>query len=139
MYLSSQWVIARDGAEGVNVFHYHHGPIDWSGVPPEGIPYEKPGALVAESVVVPPPGNRVRAYLDISAPDDADWTEIQHSLVAFVAATEGDSLPWEGIHGRCFFRVELEHDLAADWRRALGSLIEAARRVLSASSDPAAG
>ena len=131
MYLSSQWVVAPDGAEGVNAFHYHHGSLDWSGVPPEGIPYGKPGTLVNESVIVPPPGNRVRGYLDVAAPDETGWAEIQQNLVAFVATLQGEPLPWEGIHGRCFFKIELDQDLASNWRAALASLIEAAYRVRS--------
>ena len=133
MYASSQWVISTAGVEGVNAFCYSHGPLDWSGVPPEGVPYGNPGVLVREAVVVPPPGNRVRAYLDIAAPDGTGWDEVQRGLVAFVATTQGEALPWEGIHGRCFFKLELERDLASDWRGTLASLVEAASRVWTAS------
>ncbi len=100
----------------------------------EGIPYGNPGTLVNESLVVPPPGNRVRGYLDVAAPDETGWDEIRQNLVSFVATLQGESLPWEGIHGRCFFKLEFDHDLASNWRAALASLIEAAHRVWTAGT-----
>jgi len=130
MYVTSQWVVASGGAEGVNAFYYRHGSLDWSGIPPEGIPQSNPGTLVNETVAVPPPGNRVRAYLDVAAPDGTPWPEVQQNLVAFVADIQSEQLPWEGIRGRCYFRIEFGHDLASSWQQVLGDLINAAHRVL---------
>lgn len=134
MYVSAQRVVAMDGAEGVNAFFYRHGPLDWSGIPPDNIPYGNPGTLANSNVPVPPPGNRVRGYLDIVAPDGTPWSEIRQNLAAFVADAKGDHMPWEGIRGRCFFKIEIERGLASGWTEELASLADAAYRVWSSGA-----
>lgn len=127
MYLTAQHVIApRSGAEGINAFYYVHGPLDW-GVPPPEMPDQEPGELTYESIAVPPPGNRVRSYLDMVAPDDAPWAEIRQSFLAFVTQTQQQQLPWVGVVGRCLFRIGMDLAAANRWQRELAELYQAAQ------------
>lgn len=130
MYLTAQRVIAHGGQEGINAFHYKHGAQSWSGLPPPGIPDQDPGVLAGERIAVPPPGNRVRGYLDIVAPDDTPAGEIRQSLVMFLSRVQRAPLPWEGVVGRCLFRVGLEQALAGQWRRELAQLYRALSELL---------
>jgi hypothetical protein len=127
MYLTAHRVRRPTGPEeGVNAFFYVHGPTAWEGLPPEGIPDEEPGELVNSRISVQPPGNRVRSYLDIVAPDGTPWAEIGPAFIAFVSEAQVAAMPWRGIVGRCFFRVGMDAALAADWQRELLGLYNAA-------------
>ena len=130
MYLTAQRVHSpATGNEGINAFFYVHGPHIWQGLPPQGIPDQNPGELVAETVVIAPPGNRVRSYLDVVAPDETPWTEIRPAFMAFVSDAQRRPLPWVGIFGRCFFRLGVEHALAQRWQREIADLYRAAQAV----------
>ncbi len=120
----------QDGTEGVNAYYYSHAGSDWL-VPPDDVPDEDPGELVKKEVPVLPGGNRVRAYLDIIAADDASWPEIRGNFVAYVVESAGKPLPWVRLVGRCRFRTGLDSGLAAAWRIELEKLYEAARNVRS--------
>lgn len=130
MYIAAQHVISpATRVEGVNAFYYRHGPNAWSGSPPAEIPDQNPGTLVRHSIVVPPPGNSVRSYQDIVAPDDTTWFEIYQALVTFIPRVQRSPLPWIENVGRCYFRVGMELGLAQDWQRELAALHRAARAV----------
>ena len=130
MYLTAQHVRAPAGAEGINAFHYAHGEqVAWQGLPPQGIPDQNPGALVAQTLIVPPPGNRVRSYLDVVAPDDTPWTEIRPGFITFVSEAQRRPFPWIGVAGRVFFRVGMEQALAKTWQHELAELYRAAQAV----------
>lgn len=129
MYLTSHHVCApSSGEEGVNTFLYLHGPLAWEH-PPAEIPDENPGSLAAQSISVPPPGNRVRSYLDIVVPDDARWDEIRVGLMDFVGQSQPRPLPWTGISGRCFFRLGMELGLAQQWHKELAVLYRASQAL----------
>ncbi len=125
MYLTAQRVRSSEGAEGINAFQYAHGPDVWDGLPPRGMPDENPGELVAQSILVPPPGNRVRSYLDVVAPDETAPSEIRPAFIAFISDAQRGPLPWIGISGRVFFRVGMEQPLAEQWQREIASLYRA--------------
>jgi hypothetical protein len=130
MYLTAQHVQAPGGAEGINAFRYAHGADRiWEGLPPDGIPDRDPGSLVARNVVVPPPGNRIRSYLDIVAPDDTSWSEIRSALIVFLSEAQRRPFPWVGVSGRAFFRVGLERALSTRWQREIAGLVHAVRTV----------
>lgn len=129
MYLSAQRVRSSGGAEGVNAFHYLHGQYMWQGLPPEGIPDQNPGTLVAQAIAVPPPGNRVHSFLDVVAPDDASWSEIRPAFIAFVSAAQRQPLPWVGVFGRCLFRINMDRDAAQRWSHEIADLYRAAQAV----------
>jgi hypothetical protein len=129
MYLTSHHVISPSTLhEGVNSFLYSHGAYDWSDLPP-GIPDENPGTLVAQSISVRPPGNRVRSYLDISAPDDVRWSDLRVALMDFVGRSQRSSLPWIGSSGRCYFRLGMELGLVRQWQKELAILYRASQAL----------
>jgi hypothetical protein len=129
MYLTAQRVRSSGGAEGVNAFQYAHGSYAWQGLPPEGIPDKNPGTLVAQTLVVPPPGNRVRSYLDVVAPDETSWSEIRPAFITFVSEAERRPFPWIGVSGRSFFRIGMEQALAKQWQREIADLYRAVQAV----------
>jgi hypothetical protein len=130
MYIAVQHVVSPStGAEGVNAFYYQHAPLTWSGAPPKSIPDQDPGTLVRQSIVVPPPGNSVRSYLDIIAPDDIPWREISEAFFTFVSNVQRLPLPWIDSVGHCYFRVGMESGLAASWQREMAKLYRAARAM----------
>lgn len=81
MYLTAHRVVReRDGAVGINSFmHVHDGKLTWP-EEPWRLPEENPGRVVDQQIDVPPGGNRVRAYLDVVAPDGAGAGEVEASL-----------------------------------------------------------
>jgi hypothetical protein len=133
MYLTSHHVLAPETRhEGVNSFLYLHGAEVWSSPPPD-VPDENPGTLAAQSIEVRPPGNSVRSYLDIVAPDEVRWDEIWSAMMDFVGQSQRRTLPWEGISGRCFFRLGMERGLAQRWQRELAVLYRASQALRMAN------
>jgi len=130
MFLVMQRVRSASGNDGINAFHYQHGPASWTDTAPADVPEPNRGSLVSQSVVVPPPGNRVRSYLDIAAPDDAPWEEIHRAFVRFLVAHGPAPLPWSGIQARCKFQVGLEQALAPRWRTELAALLHAGQALV---------
>lgn len=126
MYLTAQRVTSQHGDEGINSFYYVHSR-EWQGGPPSGIPDQDPGVLVGQSVMVPPPGNRVRSYLDLVTSDDASWDEIRPAFITFVSEMQLHPLPWSRVVDRCFFRVGMESALAQQWQREIANLYRAAQ------------
>ncbi len=131
MYISAQRIQApspdgNPGPQGINAFYYSHGPQAWIGPPPANfLPETNPGVFVDSSIEVPPPGNRVRSYLDVVAPDGAPLAQ----LAAAVAAVPGAaSLPVMWTVGDVWCRFGAELGLAPQWRRELQRLF--ARVVL---------
>jgi hypothetical protein len=130
MYVVAQHVVSPSTREeGVNAFYYQHGARTWSGAPPRSIPDEEPGTLVRQSIVIPPPGNSVRSYLDIIAPDDVTWQEIYQAFFTFVSSVQRHPFPWADSVGRCYFRVGMEVGLVNGWQREIANLYRAARAV----------
>lgn len=129
MYLTSHHVLAPETQnEGINAFLYSHGPMTWE-MPPPDIPDQNPGKLVAQSISIRPPGNNVRSYLDIVAPDEARWEEVRTALMDFVGRSQGSQLPWVGRSGRCFFRLGMEIGLAREWQKELAVLYRSAQAL----------
>jgi hypothetical protein len=129
MLLTSQRVKSPDGQEGINAFCYLHGPYDWAGEPPLGIPDANVGQRVNEQVNLRPGGNKVRSYLDIIAPDETPTSEILASVRPFLGRMRGRALPWVGTVGRTTFRFGLELGLGEKWGAEFGALLDAALQV----------
>jgi hypothetical protein len=124
--LTAQHVRASTGAEGINTFCRVHGPKEW----PETFPPDLPrGELVNQAISIPPGGNRVRSYLDVTAPDEISTQEIRNAVVPFIAQSRGHALPWAGKIGRCTFRFGVETGLHASWPDELRQLVLAALTV----------
>lgn len=129
MYLTSHHVVSPSRAnEGVNTFLYLHGANTWTEPPPE-IPDQNPGTLAAQSISLPPPGNSVRSYLDIIAPDETRWEEVRVGLMEFVGIHQLSALPWNGRAGRCFFRLGMELGLTNQWQKELAVLYRASQAL----------
>ena len=109
------------GAEGINAFLHTHGGCEWEAPP---APEHEPGELIDSIIdpIVPPPGNRVRSYIDVVAPDG---TPTQRILNAFteVVAFEPRALPFEVRVGDVWFRASMEDTLAAAWQPELALLM----------------
>ena len=129
MYLTGQHVRSAAGDEGINAFFYEHGAYAWQGLPPQGIPDQNPGTLASQTIAVPPPGNRVRGYLDVVAPDEAGWPEIRPAFITFVSEAQRSHFPWVGVSGRVFFRVGMDQMLARQWQRELAELYRAVQSI----------
>lgn len=129
MYLAAQHVRSASGQEGINAFRYVHGGYTWHGLPPQGIPDQEPGILVQAITPVLPPNNTVRSYLDVVAPDDVFWPEIRPAFFAFVGQAQLSSFPWQGVFGRCFFRVGMDREMAKLWRHEIADLYRALEYV----------
>jgi len=134
MYLTSHHVASPiTGHEGVNSFLYSHGAHTWQ-TPPTDIPDKNPGALMAQSISVRPPGNRVRSYLDIVAPDEIRWDEVRVGLMTFVGESQRTALPWIGQCGRCHFRLGMDHGLAQHWQKEVAVLYRASQALRLANA-----
>ena len=129
MYLTSHHVRAPSTKqEGVNSFLYVHGAQTWQ-EPPPGVPDENPGTLLAQSISIRPPGNRVRSYLDVVAPDEVKWDEVRIGFMDFVGRSQRNPLPWNGLSGRCYFRIGMELGLAQKWHKEIAILYRASQAL----------
>lgn len=125
MYLSAHHVVSPVRGEGINAFYYVHGH-DWDAdVPPQMFPEVNPGELFDQSIAIPPPGNRVRSFLDVVAPDGASPTEIRQGFVVFVSRSRGTPLPWRGTFGRCLFHIGMDLGLVNQWHTEVAVLFRA--------------
>lgn len=129
MYLTAQHVRSSQGVEGINAFYYQHGQYVWYGLPPAGIPDQNPGELVRQTIVVPPPGNLVRSYVDVVAPDETWWPEIRPAFMTFLGEVQRQAFPWVGVIGRCLFRVGMDAGTAPRWRHEIANLYRAVQGV----------
>jgi hypothetical protein len=71
----------------------------------------------------------VRSYLDVAAPDEAEWVEIRQGFVSVVSESQRLPLPWVGVRGRCLFRVGMELGLAQHWQTEIAALYRAIQAV----------
>lgn len=124
MYVTAHRVTDKGGHAEINGFLYSHEGADWD-VPPCGIPDERPGKLIRQSVPLLPGGNDVSSFLDVVAPDGEAWSDIERCFATFVAGAHGQPLPWVGVVGRCLFRFGLNMGLAPRWRSELAHLYQA--------------
>ena len=127
MYVCAQRVFRpNDAAQGINSFYYLHGPYVWQGALPTGLlPEENPGVFTDSIVEIDPPGNRVRSYLDVVAPDGTPLGHLVHAVVSLGVAV---ALPVVWGQGNVWCRFGAEQALAVQWRHELQRLL--ARVVL---------
>jgi hypothetical protein len=129
MYLAAQRVRAPSGDEGINAFFYLHGR-GWLGPPPPDVlPEQDPGELVAKHLEVSPSGNRVRSYLDLVAPDETPSAQLVSLTRELLRTAELHPLPWGIVIGDCLVRFGLDKALLPSWNAELGALLRAALRA----------
>ena len=115
--------------EGVNAFCYLHGAYTWLGEVPDEIAAH-PGELVNSSTPVAPPGNRIRTYLDIYAPDRTASRQIRADVLGaadFIAGFR--ALPWHVNRRDTTFEFEADGALAPGALTELEFLLEHALAV----------
>jgi len=123
MYVTAHRVRTRLHEEGINAYFYRHGPY-LSNEPP--VPEENPGELVNTLLTVDAiGGNHVRSYMDVTAPDEVSWPQIEPLLLQFIETYRLRPFPWAAVVGPCLFRLGMERPLARSWRRELGLLYKA--------------
>jgi hypothetical protein len=125
MYFCAQRVLAvggqHAGHQGINAFYYLHGPYEWNGAPPrEWLPETNPGVFTDQMIEIPPPGNRVRSYLDIVAPDS---TQFNHIVQAASRPGVPHQLPTTWVHGNVWCRLGTDGALASAWKHELRQLL----------------
>lgn len=121
MYYCAQRVQSHDGTQGINAFLYLHGSYEWDGRPPlELAPERDPGVLADSTIEVPPPGNRVRSYLDIVAPDSTPMNNIARAALSHPPVAK---LPVDWVCANVWCRFGADLALAPQWRHELQRLL----------------
>jgi hypothetical protein len=117
IYLTAQRVVSPRGlGQGVNSFRYqqHRAPIPGASL--LGSIDRDPGTLTSRSVVLPPPGNNVRSYVDIVVPDDATEDQLAEWIEDFIRSVLPDQpMPWSRETGHHAIRFLCERSLALVW------------------------
>jgi hypothetical protein len=130
MYLPAHHVVSpTTRREGFNALLYLHLGQAWEHLSPADVPEQNPGALKAQSISVAPPGNRIRSYLDIVAPDDVRWEDVHASLMEFLGRCQSAPLPWAGDSRSAYFRVGMESALTSRWQKELAILYRSAQAL----------
>lgn len=122
MRLSAQRVVSPRGEKGINSYCHLHGPSNWLDEPPAEI-LSSPGDLASSREEVPPPGNRVRSYLDIIAPDHVPSAKIAREVIDAVTLLPSPPLPMRVQSGNMTFIFNAERSLAAAWQGELKTLL----------------
>lgn len=79
MYATAHLVRSASGEEAVHAFYHRHGDVEW----PDDVvdwPESNPGQLVAQHAILPVGGNPVHAFLDVLAPDETPWAQVEAAL-----------------------------------------------------------
>jgi hypothetical protein len=126
MRLIAQRVQSSQGQEGINAFCYLHGPIGWLDKPPTDI---QPGKLANSRVEVPPPGNRIRSFLELVTPDVTPSRQVLRAILDCIDLFENKSFPLDVLSGDISFQFDLDLALAPGWRQELEFLLHHALAV----------
>ncbi|MSP62528.1 MAG: hypothetical protein EXR72_19790 [Myxococcales bacterium] len=117
MYLTAHRVRTADGGEGVNAVLYRHPFADWV-VPPSELPDDDPGELTQ---ILDP---------DLIWEDGTEWAESRRDFITFAAGAQQQPLPWEGVVGRCLFRMGFDRGIASGWSHEMAILYSHSERVV---------
>lgn len=125
MILSAQRVTAHGGAQAINCYHYVHGYV------PIESPLEfycREATLIWEQRPLPQPGNRVRSWVDVAAPDEVEWQGIFDALGVML------TLPvmphaFAPIDSSVAFTLDMEGALRPRWQHEVLSLLSHLQRV----------
>jgi hypothetical protein len=126
MHLIAQRVQSSQGQEGINAFCYLHGPIGWSEGPPPDLP---PGKLANSRMEVPPPGNRIRSFLEVRTPDVTPSRQVLRAVIDSIDPFQNKSFPLDVLSGDVSFQFDLDLALAPAWRQELEFLLHHALSV----------
>ena len=135
MYLTAHHIVSpTTRREGINTFLYLHADQAWEHLWLPDVVTQNPGILQAQSISIAPPGNSVRSYIDIVAPDDVHWERVHDGLMEFVAFHQFSPLPWADMSQSLYFRVGMEFSLSDRWQKELAVLYRAAQALWMAHS-----
>ena len=144
MYIASNFVRSRTGAEGINAFlHLHRDqnlPLRASGAPDvDAVSTLDAGYLIARHVEVPPGGNDVLAHLDLVGADAATEASLSAAVRA-VGSRIGETsvqidVLEDGVAARFGSVIAFDGDRAGR-RQIVDRLWSAARPLLSQREDP---
>lgn len=133
MYATAHRVLSsRNGREGVNAFLHTHGrDFPW---PQDAavLPEMNPGRLEDEIITVRPGGNRVRAYLDILAPDTIALNDLLSTLDELTQSPPDTDNPLITQGASITIRFGVEPALENKRAEQLKALIAAIRPLLEA-------
>jgi hypothetical protein len=130
VYLTAQHVLSPvTQREGVNAFLYLHEGQAWEQLALADVPDQNPGTLLAQSISVAPPGNRVRSYLDIVAPDGVRWEDVHVGLMEVVGRCQSGPLPWASQSKSGYFRLGMDLGLSSRWQKELAVLYRSAQAL----------
>jgi hypothetical protein len=132
MLLAAQRVRSSSGNDGINAFRYLHGAGAWPSNPLVLLDSD-PGSLERQSIEIPPPGNLVRSYLDLVAPDLASEQRLRRILARLYLEFTPDSFPARFRSEDCAARFGVERGLAANWQAELYLLGERALALIGQS------
>jgi hypothetical protein len=105
VYLTAQRVVSPQGVQGVNVYEYLHGPVNWTHpLPRELYPEINPGQLHRWSETTPSGGNAVISYLDIVVPEIVPDDAIARWLAVLKNSIQVDRAPREYAVGPMWVR-----------------------------------
>jgi hypothetical protein len=128
MYLTAHHVASpATQREGVNAFLYLHTDQAWEHLWLPDVPERNPGTLRAQSISLPPPGNRVRSYLDIVTPDQVRWEDVHVDLMAVVGRCQSEPLPWASQFRSSYIRIGMDRALSSRWQKELAILYRVAQ------------
>lgn len=124
---------------GINAFCYLHGEVFWLDAPPQDLGRGRLAGQIIE--VSPPAGNRVRSYLEITAPDSTPDRQIISAVQsgADFLADAGRQPPWKFAHGEISFAFEVEAALSEQWQVELRMLLGYALAVRQTASEAEGG
>jgi hypothetical protein len=127
MYVTAHRIRTRLHEDGINAYYYMHGSSLWREAPD---PEQDPGTLVNTLHTVDTlGGNHVSSFLDVVAPDEMSWSDIESLLLRFIDARRQTPFPWGDALGTCRFRVGMERSLAPAWQKEISLLYKACVRV----------
>ena len=130
MYVTAHLVRSPSGDEGINGFVHHHGAdFSW---PPDAaaLADTAPGRIVLRRVDLPPGSNRVRAYLDVLAPDGTPRGQIEQAMAAFRQDLPERRNPTVFVHGKVTIRFGVELGLERIREHQLDMLTQVAFSLL---------
>jgi hypothetical protein len=133
MYATAHRVLStRNSREGINAFLHTHGhDFPW----PEdaaSLPEVNPGRLEDEIIGIRPGGNRVRAYLDILAPDTIALNDLLSTLGKLSASIPSLDNPLVTHDSTITIRFGVEPALENERAEQFKILVEAIHPLLEA-------
>ena len=116
MFLTAQRVVClKDGAQGINSFCYVHEKALPKAI--EKALDEPPGILNKTKIMIPPPGNRIRSFLDMVGPDHWEG-DLKTNFEEFLRLAQAmDVFPKIVVAGNWAFKMDCDDLLATVWDR----------------------